>query len=144
MKRRVVAGILAAGALAFAAAGAQGVPTGAKVSATDFEFTEEEVKISKGEKVIWTFDEGKHNVTGKGFNAVPRPARVGKTVAFDAFDPVNFDSDLGGDAVGARVAGVSLTSSRIAVCGQQPVCTAAIRSAASTPAARRKRASSVV
>jgi plastocyanin len=69
VKRRAVAGILAAGALAFAAAGAQGVPTGAKVSATDFEFTEEEVKISKGEKVIWTFDEGKHNVTGKGFKS---------------------------------------------------------------------------
>ena len=54
---------------ALVAAGAQGAPTGARVKVTDFEFTKETVKIEKGEKVVWAFKEGKHNVTGKGFES---------------------------------------------------------------------------
>lgn len=69
MRGRVIAGIVATAALAVVATGAQGAPTGARVSATDFEFSEAEVTISKGEKVVWAFKEGKHNVTGKGFKS---------------------------------------------------------------------------
>jgi plastocyanin len=61
--------VCAAAAVAVVVPGAQGVPTGAKVKVTDFEFTEETVKVKKGEKVVWAFKEGKHNVTGKGFES---------------------------------------------------------------------------
>ena len=75
MKRRVFAAIVASAAAALLAGGAEGspgaakVPTGATVQVTDFLFVEEEVKIKKGEKVVWSFVEGKHNVTGKGFKS---------------------------------------------------------------------------
>jgi plastocyanin len=65
----VIAGVVAAGALALAASGAQGAPTGAKVKVTDFEFTETEVTVAKGEKVVWAFKEGKHNVTSGKFTS---------------------------------------------------------------------------
>jgi plastocyanin len=74
VKGRLIAGVVAAGALAAAVSGAQGanvskVPTGAKVTVTDFEYTEAEVTIQKGEKVVWAFKEGKHNVTSGKFKS---------------------------------------------------------------------------
>ena len=59
--------IVAAGAIAAAPAGA--VPTGAKVTITNYEFTASSVTIKKGQKVVWKFVEGKHNVKGKGFKS---------------------------------------------------------------------------
>ena len=69
MKGRVIAGVVAAGALALTVSAAQGAPTGAKVKVTDFEFTEPTVTVQKGEKVVWAFKEGKHNVTSGTFKS---------------------------------------------------------------------------
>jgi plastocyanin len=74
VKRRVFAGIAASAAAAVFIGGATGaasekVPTGAKVDVTDFLFIEDAVTVEKGQKVVWKFVEGKHNVTGKGFKS---------------------------------------------------------------------------
>jgi plastocyanin len=69
MKGRVIAGVVAAGALALTVSGAQGAPTGAKVKVTDFEYVDAEVTVQKGEKVVWAFKEGKHNVTAGTFKS---------------------------------------------------------------------------
>ena len=71
MKRRgflLAVSLLATGGL-IAAVGAPAAPNRAKVAVTDYEFVPEQVKIAKGGKVTWVFEEGKHNVTGKGWKS---------------------------------------------------------------------------
>jgi plastocyanin len=71
MKRRIMVGAIGVAALTVAMSGGpvQAAPTGAKVKVTDFLFVEDEVTVKKGEKVVWKFVEGKHNVTGKKFKS---------------------------------------------------------------------------
>jgi plastocyanin len=61
--------IVAAGGIAtIPGAGAQGVDK-TRVKVVDFKFKPERTTIRKGEKVVWAFREGLHNVTGKGFRS---------------------------------------------------------------------------
>ena len=60
---------MAVGALAIMAGTATGAPTGAKVTVSNFAFSRSAVTVHKGDKVVWKFVEGKHNVKGKGFES---------------------------------------------------------------------------
>ena len=83
-----VGAVLAAGA-ALAVPAAADAAVGARVSATNYEFTSDSVTINKGEKVVWKFVEGKHDVKGKGFNS--KPQRSGKfAVKFDKVGTYNY------------------------------------------------------
>ena len=42
---------------------------GARVQASNYVFTSDSVTIHKGDKVVWKFVEGKHDVKGKGFHS---------------------------------------------------------------------------
>ena len=69
MKGRVTAlgaAVAVVGAFAVPPAGAA---VGARVSASNYTFTSDSVTIHKGEKVVWKFVEGKHDVKGKGFRS---------------------------------------------------------------------------
>ncbi len=71
MKRRVMfGGAILAAATAFAAVpAADASSVGAKVTAVNYEFAPGSVTIRKGQKVVWKFVEGKHDVKGKGFDS---------------------------------------------------------------------------
>ena len=71
------------------AAPAADASVGARVSATNYEFTSDSVTIHKGDKVVWKFVEGKHDVKGKGFNS--KPQRSGKfSYVFDKAGTYNY------------------------------------------------------
>lgn len=80
--------------VALAATAALAVPAanaavGARVNATNYEFSSDSVTIQKGEKVVWKFVEGKHDVKGKGFNS--KPQRSGKfAFKFDKTGTYNY------------------------------------------------------
>ncbi|CKQ13067.1 Uncharacterised protein [Mycobacterium tuberculosis] len=60
-------------------------------------------------------------------------------------DSTRIRSNASWAAINSSIASrLAVMSSRIAVCGQPPVCTAAIRSSGSTACVRKKSASSVV
>jgi plastocyanin len=71
------AGLLVAAILAVCALSvipwAQGAETGktTRVNAVDFKFMAKRVTIHKGDKVTWSFKEGRHNVTGKSWKSRP-------------------------------------------------------------------------
>ena len=69
MKGRVTtlaAAVAVIGAFAVPSAGAA---VGARVNASNYMFTSDSVTIHKGDKVVWKFVDGKHDVKGKGFRS---------------------------------------------------------------------------
>jgi len=88
-KSRVTMIGAALAATAAVAAPSAGAAVGARVTASNYEFTSDSVTIRKGEKVVWKFVEGKHDVKGKGFNS--KPQRSGKfAVKFDKVGTYNY------------------------------------------------------
>ena len=43
----------------------------ARVSAVNYKFMAKRITIHKGDKVKWSFEQGRHNVTAKGFKSKP-------------------------------------------------------------------------
>jgi len=76
VKGRFTIAIAALALVAAIAVPTAGAAVGARVKATNYEFSAESVTIKKGQKVVWKFVEGKHDVKGKGFNS--KPQRDGK------------------------------------------------------------------
>jgi plastocyanin len=52
-----------------AAPGVQAAPKNVRVSVANFEFTPKTAKVRKGGKVTWAFEQGRHNVVGKGWKS---------------------------------------------------------------------------
>jgi plastocyanin len=71
-----VVAVIATVAVPALASGGKASKVGARVKASNYEFTADSVKIKKGQKVVWKFVEGKHDVKGKGFHS--KPQRSGK------------------------------------------------------------------
>jgi plastocyanin len=69
IRRRVAAAVVAvavASTLAFGVSGAA-AGVGATVKVTNYKFKDRKVKVRKGQKVVWKFAKGKHNVVGRNF-----------------------------------------------------------------------------
>ena len=69
IRSRIAAAVVAvavASTLAFGVSGAA-AGVGANVKVTNYKFKAKTVKIRKGQKVVWKFVKGKHNVVGKNF-----------------------------------------------------------------------------
>lgn len=73
-----------------AVGGFAAVPAGAtakaKVAVVNYEYLPSTVKVRKGSKVTWSFKEGTHNVTGKGWKS---RTKSGGTYSH-VFDKVGF------------------------------------------------------
>jgi plastocyanin len=72
MRSRIAAAVVAvavASTLAFGVGAAAAAGVGAKVNVTNYKFKAKTVKIRKGQKVVWKFVKGKHNVVGRNFES---------------------------------------------------------------------------